>query len=182
MDNSYAQGIGTPVSCMICPAGDGMPLESCMQNPGITDVDATIELWVLDINDDPIYLYPASDLWLVSDPPAPVIVLCPGGSIADQDTDIDGYTTFSNALFAGCEGHGAVIVINGQSLNSPPLGNYNFNSPDINCDGTVNLTDVVLFTQDYYGAYNYRSDYYWDGTLNLSDIVLLAQHMQHTCP
>jgi hypothetical protein len=71
-------------------------------------------------------------------------------------------------------------VINGQAINAPI--DMLFNSPDINCDKVVNLTDVVLFANNYYGTYDYRSDFYWDGVLNLSDIVLLAQNMQAECP
>jgi hypothetical protein len=180
MDMSYATGSGTDVSVMNCPLGDGMAINSCMALPGITEVDATITLTVNDVNGDPIYLYPGADMWLASDTKA--IVVCPGGSTADADTDIDGQTTFSGALFAGCEGHGVVILINGQTLNQAPLAAYNFNSPDIDCNQIVNLTDVILFTQAYYGTYAYNSDFYWDNILNLSDIVLLAQHMQHACP
>ena len=180
LDMSYAEGSATDVSVMNCPNGDGMSLDACMAFPMITDVDGTISLWVLDVNGDPIYLYPASDITLASDTKA--IVICPGGSSADADTDIDGMTTFSNALFAGMEGHDVVILINGQTLNSSPVPGYNFNSPDISGNLIVNLEDVIIFTQDYYGTYNYQSDFYWDGIHNLSDIVLLAQHMQHACP
>jgi hypothetical protein len=56
------------------------------------------------------------------------------------------------------------------------------NSPDINGDLQVNLSDVVAFTQDYFGAYNYRSDFFWDGVLNLSDVARMAQGMGAICP
>ena len=56
-----------------------------------------------------------------------------------------------------------------------------FNSPDINGDLEVDLIDVVLFTQDFYNAYNYRSDFNWDGIVDLGDVVALAQAMGIDC-
>jgi hypothetical protein len=170
---------GQQVSVMVNPDGNGFALNACMAYPGVTDVDATITVTVNDINGDPIFLYPATDMWLESESKA--LVLCPGGSNADADTDINGQSTFTNPLFAGCQGTGVVVVINSQALTQPAL-NMIFNSPDINCDKKVDLTDVVLFAQDYYGSYQYRCDFYWDGVLNLSDIVLMAQNLQTECP
>jgi hypothetical protein len=170
---------GQRVSVMVVPDGNGFPLNDAMALPGVVHVDATITVTVNDLNGDPIFLFPATDIWLESQSKA--LALCPGGSNADADTDINGQTTFTNPLFAGCQGTGVVVVINSQALTQPAL-NMLFNSPDENCDKIVNLTDVVLFAGDYYGSYNYRSDFYWDGVLNLSDIVLLAQNLQTACP
>ena len=83
------------------------------------NVDATIELWVLDAFGDPIYLYPFSDMWLETESKG--MVLCPGGSVADQSTDINGYTTFSSAMYAGCCGSGMLVIINGTALSQPAL-------------------------------------------------------------
>jgi hypothetical protein len=170
---------GQRVSVMVVPDGNGFPLNDAMALPGVVHVDATITVTVNDLNGDPIFLFPATDIWLESQSKA--LALCPGGSNADADTDINGQTTFTNPLFAGCQGTGAVVVVNSQALTQPALDMV-FNSPDINCSKNVDLTDVILFTQDYYGSYNYRSDFYWDGVLNLSDIVLLAQNLQTACP
>jgi hypothetical protein len=49
------------------------------------------------------------------------------------------------------------------------------NSPDIDADLIVNLTDVVLWSMDYFQGYHYRSDLFWDGQINLSDLVYLAR-------
>ena len=177
-ESSAVTAAGSQVSVMVVPDGNGFTLDACMAFPGVTDVDATITVTVRDINGDPLFLFPASDIWLDSNSKA--LALCPGGTNADGDTDINGETEFTNALFAGCQGSGAIVVINGQAINAPI--DMLFNSPDINCDKQVNLTDVVLFANNYYGTYDYRSDFYWDGVLNLSDIVLLAQNMQAVCP
>ena len=61
------------------------------------------------------------------------------------------------------------------------LSSY-FNSPDINGDLAVNLSDVVLFSQDRYGDYNYRSDFNFDGVVNLSDQIILVGALGVGCP
>ncbi|MDX2472329.1 MAG: hypothetical protein QNL91_01345 [Candidatus Krumholzibacteria bacterium] len=58
-----------------------------------------------------------------------------------------------------------------------------YNSPDINGDGVVNLTDVPLFAGDFHGgAYDFRSDFHYDGIVNLSDVVHMAQGLGSSCP
>jgi len=169
------------VSVYSCPLGDGLPLNGCMAYPGETDVNATITANLCDINGDPVFLYPASDVWLESNDLSKAgFTYCAGGTNADADSDINGDTTFSGTLFAGYSGEGAKVLVNGTVINAPL--DIKFNSPDINGDLLVNLTDVILFATDYYGVYNYRSDFYWDGNLNLSDIVILAVHNTHDCP
>lgn len=56
-----------------------------------------------------------------------------------------------------------------------------FNSPDINGDLVINLTDLATFSTDFYGSYRYRSDFVWDGQINLADLSILAQSYQATC-
>jgi hypothetical protein len=170
------------VSILVSPGGTGSPINSCYGFGLGPVVDATIEVWVLDAFGDPIYLYPFSDIWLETDIALKAgMVICPGGSVADQSTDIAGYTTFTDAMFAGCCGSGILVYVNGVALSQPAL-NMLVNSPDMNCDLNVNLTDVVLFATAYYGAYDYCADFYWDGVLNLSDIVVLAQNVGQSCP
>ena len=177
---SYATTMaGSQVSVLNSPNGAGSPINACYGLGTGPTIDATIELWVRDAFGDPIYLYPFSDMWLETEVKG--MVLCPGGSVADQSTDINGYTTFSGSMFAGCCGSGMLVLINGAALNQAAL-NMLVNSPDMNCDLTVNLTDVILFAGAYYGAYDYCADFYWDGNLNLSDIVVLAQNQGAACP
>jgi hypothetical protein len=169
---------GTQVSVYSLPNAAGDPLNDVYVLGG-AKVDATITLTLVDSTPTPIFNYPFEDMWLESDTPA--FVFCPGGTTADANTDANGQTTFSGALFAGSWGAGAVIVINGDALTQAPL-DFLFNSPDMDGSLVVNLTDVVLFAGVYYGAYEYAADFYWDGVINLSDIVLLAQGQGATCP
>ncbi len=54
------------------------------------------------------------------------------------------------------------------------------NSVDMNADGAINLSDISLFTQFYFGVYNFRADFTWDGAINLSDISIFTQHYFHS--
>ncbi len=86
-----------------CPAGDGEVLNEARDSYG-TPVDATITLYLYDINYDPIGRYPATDMWLetVNDP----LAICPGGTVADADTDYNCMTTFSGPFRTGGCGSG----------------------------------------------------------------------------
>lgn len=56
-----------------------------------------------------------------------------------------------------------------------------FNSPDHNGDRIVDLADVGTFAQNYYGAYDYRSDLRWDGEMNLADVGAMATAIGASC-
>jgi hypothetical protein len=175
---SYAQTRAMePVSCLVCPGDDGTPLSSCYGFGGHS-VDATIEVYVIDTDHWPFPNYPAQDIWLVTD--TGNLTTCEMYLHPDDHTDVNGMTTFVDPLAAGCQGEGAVILIDGIWISAAL--DIRFNSPDVSCDGVVNITDVILFTGDFYGTYDYRSDFHWDGVINLSDIAILAQHLLHACP
>ena len=177
--STAATAAGGPASIVICPQGDADRLDNARGATGATGLDATVTLNLLDSNSDPIAAFPAVDMWL----DATGISLCLDGSIADGATDINGQTTWTGALAAG--GYAASgelhVMISGNPLNGPGMAVV-VNSPDLNADLAVNLTDVVLFAGMFYGPYDETGDFYHDGALNLSDIVILAQHMGHECP
>jgi hypothetical protein len=56
-----------------------------------------------------------------------------------------------------------------------------FNSPDISGDLKVDLTDVQIFSGDFFGNYDYRCDFNGDGVINLSDIPIMAQAVGSAC-
>jgi hypothetical protein len=185
LDESYAfSQQASQVSVYSLPNGGGDGIDDCYLFGG-TKTDATITLYVLDINGDPIYLYPFADLWLETNTPGvnpPTgMVLCPGGSTADQSTDENGMTTFSNPVFGCAHGYGTDVMINGDPINQPPIL-MDFNSPDINGDQVCDLPDIAEFAGDYFGTYDYRSDFFYNGTLNIQDIALLAQGLGSECP
>ena len=57
-----------------------------------------------------------------------------------------------------------------------------FNSPDLNGDRFVNLSDLVEFTEDYYTGYYFRSDFHRDGALILCDVDIMASSLGKGCP
>lgn len=171
------------VSVFTVPDGSGRPLTQAMLLGGEA-VDATIVVHLYAYN-VPIAGFPREDIWLVTDQGG--LTACPGGTIADHATDSNGRTTFTQALRAGGAsqtqlGERTLVELAGYAFSNEVLPPMRFNSPDINRDRQVNLTDIVLFANDYSGAYQYRSDFAWDGVLNLSDIVLMAQSIGRTCP
>jgi len=149
--------------------------------------DATITVTLLDATGTPVIDYPAEDIY--ANGTNPDYYPCPQGTMADGPTDAMGQATFSNPWFAGGSSIGATIAIGTWpqpefQINFPDGDLFRFNSPDINGDLTVNLSDIVSFTQDFFDfeVYHYRSDFVWDGVLNLSDIVLMAQGVGAYCP
>ena len=122
---------------------------------------------------------PAVDIslpYLIGRTRSPHLVFAePAGQVTGP-TDADGMTAVALPLRGG--GHGTAAD---SELSAPDVtceltldGGLMFNSPDLNGDLAVDLTDVALFAQDYFGPYNYRSDLYWDGRVGLNDLVYIA--------
>jgi hypothetical protein len=176
------------VSVYTLPDGSGDSLSNAWHWDGVPGhppvrIDATIT-YTLFAYGDPVFGYPREDMWLVTSLGG--LVLCPAGSIADANTNQMGQTTFSQAVRGGGAtdpngGEVCLVMVSGMVCPLEGL-DIQFNSPDINGDLTVNLTDVVLFAGDYGGAYDYAADFYWDGVVNLSDAVYLAWGLQVSCP
>ncbi len=165
------------VTILICPAGDGIPLDAAWPVGGGDPVDATIDVWVRDGNGTPVAYFPFEDIWL----DGPHLYLCPGGSVAEESTDPQGHTYF-RTLFAGGTAFGDQTVrINGDAI-SGHVPNMRLVSPDVHPDLVVNVTDLVIMAQSLYGSYNTAADLDSDGQINLTDVVLLIQHYNHTCP
>jgi len=172
------------VSLFSVPNGTGKPLTQAKVISSGTLVDATITVTLRDGNGDPIYLYPAEDLWLETN--AGGMVHCNGGTRAAFNTNASGQTTFVGPFNAGKQsnrtgGEKTVVMVSGSALSGSLL-DILFNSPDIDGNLIVNLSDTVLYATDAKGAYNYRSDFYFDNLINLSDTVLYAQGLSAACP
>ena len=174
-----------PVSVFTSPDGSGQPLNNCYVFGGAV-TNATITLTLLDPLGVPIFNYPYEDLWLETSLGG--LSLCTNGSVADANTDVNGQTTFSNAIYGGGQsdygaGELTQVFVDGNPLNSSPGLEIYFNSADLNGDLRVDLCDIVNFVGQFFsGNYTYASDFYWDGTLNLNDIALMAQSISSQCP
>ena len=165
---------------MVVPDGSGNPLTEAWL-PWGSRVDATITIFLRGCEDEAIANFPAEDMWLESLDYG--LVNCWGGTIADENTDDQGTATWAQPLFAGGSSQtGCKVLVNGMAVETPPTLAIHFNSPDINGDGTVGLADVVPFATDFYGGYQFRSDFHRDGVLTLADLVHLARAMGRSCP
>ena len=175
-------------SIFILPGGAGPPLSEAMYFGG-QPANARIELVVVDFVWNPFDNFPHEDIWLA--PETSTHLVCPGGPgshfDADVDTNVEGETYFENPLNGGgwTEGPIWVYLLGDQAatpegVDFPPLP-LRFNSADINADGVVGLPDLGQFATDFFGEYQYRSDFLWDGVLNLSDVGMLAFGMGALC-
>ena len=155
--------------------------------PGGAVVDATISVTLIDTNGDPIFLYPFEDLWLETSLGS--LSYCSGGTVADQSTDEMGMTTFSNPIAGGSYTDPAsemtMVMVAGAPISGGGV-DVQFNSPDISGDLTVNLTDIVFFTDMLGGDFTdnplFAGDFNYDGQINLSDIVRFTPGIGAACP
>jgi len=174
------------LSLFSTPEGGGKPFSECfVVNGGGAVQDGTITLEVLDGVGVPIELFPFEDMWVAAGG-TPGLVACAGDFTADASTDETGTTEWVNALFAG--GYSTEVTrvyINGDELTTAGYAGIaiNHNSPDINADGVVNLSDSGFFANDLFvGPYDYRSDYNADNSINLSDAGFLGTNIGAACP
>lgn len=147
-------------------------------------VDATITLYLRDSDDEPVTNYAADNMWLMTNDALGGFAPCFEGTIPDSPTDPDnGVTTWANPLRAGGWSEGqTVVMIDGSPLLSVGL-NLRHNSPDIDGNGTVNLTDLPYFVVDFFSInYSFRSDFFYDGQINLSDVPPFAANRNNACP
>ena len=173
---------GSPWSptLLVVPDGSGNPFTEAHDEQGNV-VDATITLYLRDSQGMPFVHFPLEDMWLESADGG--VVTCLWGMRADQNTDINGMTMWTNPPIAGGHSQGPVIVfVNGSPLLSNSGLPLKFTSPDINGDLAVNLQDLAILAPDFYSGYNFRSDLNGDGLLNLTDIYIFAQHLGAHCP
>lgn len=188
--------VGTMVLGLAVSAGAGVPdptQSSASSNSGtilITPAglgtslalkNVIVSVTVIDANLAPIAGYPFQDV-VLDDAGTNDISLCPGGSVADANTNALGQTTMSgNISGGGWTQSGMQVYLGGIPLNGLNL-DIDVNSPDMNKDRIVNVADVGEFAIDFSGAYAFRSDFIADGTLNIADVGEFAIHNSETCP
>jgi hypothetical protein len=192
---SYAQttGIGGPygeydmayqgpetLTLFVVPDGSGDTFDQASLPYGGT-ADATITMTLMDASWMPVAAFPAEDMWLESEDDG--LVQCVAGTIADANTDTDGKARWLEPLLAGGQSQAlTVIKVNGMLLELTSGVHLCFNSPDINGDLRVDLTDMQLFAVDFFSSYDFRSDFHRDGIVNLSDIPPMALAIGVACP
>lgn len=176
-----------PLSLFCVPDGSGNAFTEAYNQLG-EQVDGTLTMTLYSDQPgwgEPVPNYPREDLWLMDT--TGNLAVCWEGSIADANTDAFGVTTWSGALLAGGQldpaaGHSLAVFVSGWILGEMYLTDIRINSSDFNGDLVNNLTDIAMFTQHYFGAYDYAYDLRWDGAINLSDLTLLAESHGASCP
>jgi hypothetical protein len=172
-------GSGAPASIMVRPDGAGDLLTQARLPDG-TQVSAGITVMLIDPAGFPVPNFPWEDIWLEAiDDGAK---FCLGGSSPLHDTDANGQTRFERSpRGGGWTDAGLQVMILATPLTGPPLP-IHVNSPDIDGNGWVDISDLVVFSGDYYGTYAYRSDFLRDGVINLSDVARLGSALGRQCP
>ena len=180
-----------PVCLLVVPDGSGPDFTEARTMEGqVVDATITVQIWLVD---ETGWLHPLQGFWdwyLTLQVPGAQTVGCEQDHlmIADADTDAEGWTTFSQAPRAGGWSQDMLeIYVVGDPASAmgsdiPPLPIW-FNSPDLNGDLAIDLTDAILFAQDLAAAdAPLRSDLVWDGAIDLSDITVFTQHLGAQCP
>jgi len=179
---AFVTGESGPYVLMVRPDGLGPGLENARDLAG-NPVDATIEVWVLDYAAMGLVNFPWQDVWIKSiDGNRPAG--CGYSSVGitmDANADSIGRMFLSRPPIAGGWNDGdSSAMINGDAINGLIL-QLRWNSPDINGDLKVDLTDAGLFTGDLVAGYHFRSDLVYDGVLNLSDVGVMANSLGAEC-
>ncbi len=191
---AFLMPIGSPpVSMFLVPNGSGTPLANCFAFGGIP-TNVTILVTLVDAAGLRVTNYAAGGVrleemqtplsWCANSWYPPPLH---APNLADGPSDAIGQSTFSLSYHGGgyVQGPTMVWVLEATGVWMPipmPL-NVSFNSPDINGDLIINLTDISFFATDYFGAvYMYRSDFNYDGIINLTDLSMLAQTLGVSCP
>jgi len=180
-----------PVCILVVPDGSGSSFSQARTFGGdVVDATVAVLIWLVDEfgGGGPLAGFEAEYLTLLAPGGGTVGCAQPYVAAADHDTDDNGWTEFSLAPRAGGWSQGLLEIYLIAELASamgsdiPPLPIY-FNSPDLNGDLVIDLTDIALFSQDLHESdAPLRSDLVWDGVINLSDITVFCQHLGASCP
>lgn len=177
---SWSLGEGQSATLLVMPDGGGPPFTAA-RDPGGAVVDATIRLVLKDYSDALIANFAAEDMWIESLDQG--LVFCAGGSRADHNTDMQGITSWTLPRRAGGWSQAQCrVIMNGQPVTGGIDPALHFNSPDLDGDLEVTLTDIGLFAEAYFGDYAFAADLQFNGAVNLGDIGVLAGAVGAGCP
>jgi hypothetical protein len=150
----------------VVPGGDGSNFQYA--SDGTSFQDGRIAVTLRTADGVPIANYPFEDIWL--DTVDDGLVACNIWMFPDSNTDVNGMTLFSEPLNASGTSQGGTIV----KISGDPLGEVialHYNSPDYDASGEVGLPDLTTFTNDYFGDYNFRSDFDYNLSIDLADLA-----------
>jgi hypothetical protein len=173
---------------VVNPEGRAIYMTPSGTGPTLAEQGVSIVVILRDASANPIVGYPKSAIALEAyeDEGDWDWKPCTDAMIADQDTDLSGTTSFDAAPL-----HGGGWTEEGPRIRIGELGylpcswclTLRLNSPDINGDLAVNLSDVGLFASDFLsGTAAFRSDLVNDGVINLADVGQFALSIGESCP
>ena len=186
-ESTASAATGGTLSLFCLPNGAGSAFADAYVKGGsggaTVAADATITLTLRDGGTFVIADFPAEDLWLqwVAET---TLIVCSGGTVADNDTDEFGVTTWEDGINVGGFVEALVQVrVNGDALTSSAGVALHVNSADVNFDGVVNLADVGTFSSDFANpVVQYRSDFANDQVMNVADVGKMALGVGAGCP
>ncbi len=148
-----------PSHITVCPSGDFMVTGQVRDVNGNPCIGSTVHMQFHPPAVGTLWVHPAY--------PFPVV---------SATTNLTGTVTFQ-PMMGGCSPGGFVTFFDNAGV---VLGQANtINSPDINGDGIVNLSDVTLLARAFYNGYTPCADLNMDGAITLSDVTLFSRHMNH---
>jgi len=167
------------LSMMMVPDGTGDVLAEVIRADG-TRVNGEITVYVRDFAGVGMPGVLPAEITVGSDDPR--LVFCDEFNIARVATDPDGLSYFDGPFGGGGTSTSLLRISVCYDFLTTVFLPLQINSPDITGDLKVDLQDVQAFAVDFYGSYDYRSDFEYDGVVNLSDVTLMAQHLGASCP
>lgn len=109
---------------------------------------------------------------------------CPGGTIADTHTDIQGRTSCTGVLSAGGCVTSLRLFVDGFEMTVLAIRT---NSPDLDADGVVDAGDLAALaplvgSQIGDGTYTICADWNEDGAIDASEVAAMASFLSGQCP
>lgn len=163
----------------VCVVPGRADLASAHAYPGIA-VSEEFSFWLNNITEIPIAGMAVNVDYFA----AAGLVLCEGsldGLVVDENDRL-ALPFAGGGSYRPSDPHGPsffIPVCPNQELDT--TGRIYFNSPDQDGDLDVDLSDVATFAADYYGDYDFASDFNWDGEINLADVRYLADAIGARC-
>ena len=135
-----------------------------------------IRVYLRNCQNAPIAGIPRERILLLN----PALCVCPGGNVADHDTDANGFTEFSGTIRGGGCVNRLTVSADGVSLGSIPV---KINSPDewigscyVDSDDVSHM-GYVLHPNPYHICFDFNES----GTVDASDLAYLAWKLGAHC-
>jgi hypothetical protein len=106
---------------------------------------------------------------------------CPGGNLAAQDTDADGWTEFHGTVRGGGCGQTLTLFVDGIAITTLPI---RFNSPDagMNCHVDASDLSTLAAALGQPDRYSICLDFNESGSIDASDLSYFANARGAQCP